>query len=155
MLSKEQAAKIGLLSDTVLYPEAVSLIQQLMRDEECDPLPTSQVTGLLNIAASATYDQLYTFVVHQRDRNWPASKSDIQKFYVALEKYLTLMQKRRLKDEFHLVTEGLNTRDAKQESDELMAQLAGSFIQHLVAENGLFVAAQTDARARERVSRSR
>jgi hypothetical protein len=155
MLSKEQVSAIGLLSDTILYPEAVALIRQLVRDEECDPLPTSQVTGLLNVAASATYNQLYTFVVHQRDRNWPASKSDIPKFYIALEKYLTTMQKKRLKDEFHLLTEGLNTKDAKDESDDLMAQLARNFIQHLVAENGLFVAAQGDAKARARTNRSR
>jgi hypothetical protein len=155
MLSKEQVSQIGLLSDTILYPESVALIRQLVRDEECDPLPTSQVTGLLNVAASATYDQLYTFVVHQRERNWPASKSDIPKFYTAFEKYLTLMQKKRLKDEFHLLTEGLNTKDAKEESDALMVQLAQNFIQHLVAENGLFVAAQADARTRQRANRNR
>jgi hypothetical protein len=155
MLSKEQVSEVGLLSDTILYPEGVALIRQLVQDEECDPLPTSQVTGLLNVAMSATYDKLYTFVVHQRDRNWPASKSDIPKFYVALEKYLTAMQKKRLKDEFHLLTDGLNTKDAKEESDALMVQLAQNFIQHLVAENGLFVAAQADAKARGRANRSR
>ena len=155
MLSKEQVSEVGLLSDTILYPEAVALIRQLVRDEECDPLPTSQVTGLLNVATSATYDKLYAFVVHQRDRNWPASKSDIPKFYTALEKYLTIMQKKRLKDEFHLLTHGLNTKDAKEESDTLMVQLAQNFIQHLVAENGLFVAAQEDAKARSRANRSR
>jgi hypothetical protein len=65
------------------------------------------------------------------------------------------MQKKRLKDEFHLLTEGLNTKDAKEESDALMVQLAQNFIQHLVAENGLFVAAQADARTRERANRNR
>ncbi len=155
MLSKDQVATIGLLSDTVLYPEAVTFMRQLVQVEDGDPLPTSQVAGLLNIASSATYDQLYTFVVHQRDRNWPASKSGIANFYTALEKYLTVMKKVRLKDEFHLLTNGLNTRDAKQESDELMVELAQSLIQHLVAENGLYVAARTDAKTRERASRSR
>src|SRR5258708_39643194 len=144
MLSKDQVATIGLLSDTVLYPEAVTFMRQLVQVEDGDPPPTSQVAGLLNIASSATYDQLYTFIVHQRDRNWPASKSGIAKFYMALEKYLTVMQRKRLKDEFHLLTEGLNTRDAKQESDELMIRLAQNLIQHMVAENGLYIAVQTD-----------
>jgi hypothetical protein len=50
------------------------------------------------------------------------------------------MQKKRLKDEFHLVTDGLNIRDARQESEGLMAALAYDFIQHFVAENSLLAA---------------
>ncbi len=153
MLSTEQVKKIGLLSDTVLYPEAVAFVRQLMQKEQCDPLPTSQVNGLLNVATSATYDQLHTFVVHQRDRDWPASKRDIKTFYTALEKFLTTMQTRRIRSEFHLLTDGLNTRQAKQEADTVMLLLMQNFIQHLVAENGLFVAADADARMRERGNR--
>lgn len=140
MLTAKQLQKISLLADTVLYPEAVAFIRNLVKEEECDLLPPSQVTGLLNIAASSKYGELYNFVVHQRDRNWPPSRADIKKFYTALETYLTTMQKKRLKDEFHLVTDGLNTRDARQESEGLMAALAYDFIQHFVAENGLLAA---------------
>jgi len=137
MLTTEQLLKIALLTDTVLYPEAVAFIRQLVNEEESDPLPLSQVNGLLNVAASSKYSELYTFVVHQRDRNWPQSKADIKKFCAALERYLTNMQRRRLKDEFHLVTDGLNGSDARRESEELMAAMAYDFIQHLVAENDL------------------
>jgi hypothetical protein len=140
MLTAKQLQKISLLADTVLYPEAVAFIRNLVKEEECDPLPPSQVTGLLNIAASSKYGELYTFVVHQRDRNWPQSRADIKKFYTALETYLTNMQKKRLKDEFRLVTDGLKTRDARQESEELMAALTHDFIQHFVAENSLLAA---------------
>jgi hypothetical protein len=153
MLSTDKLQKISLLSDTMLYPEAVAFIRQLVQEEECDPLPNSQVTGLLNVAASAKYSELYRFVLHQRDRNWPGSKSDIKKFYTALEKYLTTMHKKRIKDEFHLASEELSSRDASQEADELMARLAQEFIQHLVAENGLLAAAKTDEKARERANR--
>ena len=149
-LTTKQLEKISLLADTVLYPEAVAFIRQLVQEEECSPLPPSQVTGLLNIAASSQYNELYTFVVHQRDRDWPTLKSDIKKFYSALEKYLTLMQKRRLMDEFGLVTDRPNTRDAKQESDGLMAALAYDFIQHLVAENVLLAAEMADKKTRRR-----
>src|SRR5260370_11681811 len=137
MLTAKQLQKISLLADTALYPEAVAFIRNLVKEEECDPLPPSQVTGLLNIAASSKYSELYTFVVHQRDRNWPPSRADIKKFYTALETYLTTIQKKRLKDEFRLVTDGLNTRDARQESEGLMVALAFDFIPHFVAENGL------------------
>ena len=153
MLSSKQLQKIWLLSDTVLYAEAVSFIQQLVREEDCDPLPASQVAGLLSIAESSKYDELYRFVKHQLERNWPPSRSDIKKFYTALEKVLSLMQRKRLKDEFHLVTDGLSSKDAKQESDELMALLARDFIQHLVAENGILAAEQADKKAKERANR--
>ncbi len=73
MLSSKQLQKIWLISDTVLYAEAVSFVQQLVQEEDCDPLPTSQVTGLLSIAESSKYDELYRFVKHQLERNWPPS----------------------------------------------------------------------------------
>jgi hypothetical protein len=144
MLTTEQLQKISLLTDIVLYPEAVAFIRQLVKEEDSDPLPSSQANGLLNVAAFSKYGELYTFVVHQRDRNWPPSRDDIKKFYTALEKYLTGLQKRRLKDELHLVTDGLNSSGARLESEELMAALVNDFIQHLVAENGLLAAEIAD-----------
>lgn len=136
-LRDEQRKKIALLSDTVLYPEAVAFMQKLVREEERSPLPNSQVMGLLNAALSSKYSELNRFIIHQRDRNWSGSKSDIKEFYTVLEKFLSQMKQRRLKDEFQLLTSGLTSREASQESDELMALLAQEFIQHLVAENGL------------------
>lgn len=138
MLTPAQERKIGLLSDTVLYPEAVAFVRRLVRDEDCDPLPTSQAAGLLSIASSFKYGELSAFIIHQRDRNWPSNKSDIRTFYTELEKYFSVMQKKRLKDEFHLPTDNPNTKESKEESDELMARLAREFIQHTVAENSLF-----------------
>lgn len=144
MLSTEQ--KISLLSDTVLYPEAVALIRRLVRDEDYAPLPASQVAGLLNVTASASYSELYRFVVHQRDRNWPDSKSNIKALYTELEKYLTDMRKRRLKDEFHLVTDGLPVKEANLEADTVMARLTREYIQHLLAENGFLASTATAGR---------
>ena len=45
MLSNAQLQKIYLLSDTVLYSEAVSFIRKLVQEEGCAPLPTSQIAG--------------------------------------------------------------------------------------------------------------
>lgn len=155
MLSTAQLQKIDLLSDTLLYDEAVSFAQRMVRVEHCNPLPTSQVTGLLNIAESFRYDELYRFVTHQRDRNWPPSKSDIKTFYSALEQVLSLIMRKRLREEFHLLTErpGGNTGEMRQEADALMARLAREFIQHLVAENGLIAAKMDDERKQQRMNR--
>jgi len=155
MPTPAQLQKIWLLSDIVLYPEAVSFMRKLVQDQECDPLPTSQVAGLLNVAESAQYDELYRFVVHQRDRNWPPSKRDIKTFYTALEEVLSLMQRKRLKDEFHLLPDerGRSASDIRQETAALMALLAREFIQHLLAENGTLAAKLDDERKKQRTSR--
>lgn len=155
MPTNAQLQKIWLLSDTVLYPEAVSFIHKLVEEQEGNPLPASQVSGLLNIAEASKYDELYRYVVHQRDRDWPPSRRDIKIFYTALEESLSLMQRKRLKDEFHLITDeqGRNPQERKQESDMLMALLAREFIQHLVAENGVLAATTADQRAKQRPNR--
>lgn len=135
-LKKLQAwqRKVQLLSDTELYPGAVSFLQKLVDEEEFSALPNSQVAGLFSVSLSPKYSDLYDFVKHQRDRNWPESKRDIKTFYTALERYLAEMHRRCLRDDFHLL-EG--ERDARQAANEIMVLLAREFIQHLLAENGL------------------
>ncbi len=140
MPSAEQLQKLWLLSDTVLYPEAIAFIRRLVQDEECAPLPASQVMGLLNVTNIPRYSELDTFIKHQRDRDWTPSKLDIKKFYTELEKILTAMKNKRIKDEFQLVPQDLSPRESSQQVDELMALLAHDFIQHLLAENGVLAA---------------
>jgi hypothetical protein len=157
-LSAAQLQKIWLLSDTVLYPEAVSFLHKLVREQECDPLPPSQVAGLLSIADSHKYDELYRYVVHQRERDWPPARRDLKTFYTAFEQVLSLMHRKRLREEFHLLTagnegSGRSVSDIRQEADELMAVLAREFIQHLLAENGVLAAQKAEERARQKSSR--
>lgn len=146
MLTPVQMKKIWLLSDTVLYPEAVAFMQKHVRGSE--PLPTSQVTGLFNAAASEQYPALYQFVTHQRDRNWPYTKMYIKKFYTALEEALTRLHRTRLTNEFHLLEDvsGRSVNEIRQEMDELMALLAREFIQHVLAENGVLLRAEEERR---------
>lgn len=137
MPTTTQIQNIWLLSDTVLYPEAVAFMRRLLRDQDCRPLPNSQIAGLLSIAESQQYDKLKDFVLHQRTRNWPPSRRDIGIFYTALEESLENMEK-RLRGDFHLLAG--KQRPGNQigtEEHELMALLAREFIQHLVAENGV------------------
>lgn len=136
MPTTTQIQNIWLLSDTVLYPEAVAFMRRLIRDQECRPLPNSQIAGLLSIAESHQYDRLKDFVLHQRTRNWPPGKRDIGTFYTALEETLKNMET-RLRGDFHLLAG--KQRPGNQlgpEEQELMALLAREFIQHLIAENG-------------------
>lgn len=152
----EQTQQISVLSDLVLYAEAVVFIrrfvegqqpaqlppaiaslQRILGDEPHDLPHTTQVVGLLNIANAATYGELTRYIVHQRSRTWTGSRKDTKPFYDALERYFVDMRRQRLKDEFHLISEGLTSRDVNQQSDQLMLLLAREFIQHLAAEHGL------------------
>ena len=141
-----QLKKIWMLSDSVLYPEAVAFIQKHVQGSE--PLPNSQVMGLFNAAASEQYPALYHFVTHQRDRNWPYSKTHIKKFYTSLEETLSLMHRTRLRTEFHLLEDvpGRSVNETRQEVDALMALLAREFIQHVLAENGVLLQAEEERR---------
>ena len=146
MLTPAQLKKIWLLSDTVLYPEAVAFMQKHVQGSE--PLPNSQVTGLFNAAASEQYPALYQFVTHQRDRNWPFAKMHIKRFYTSLEETLTRLHRTRLSNEFHLLEDvpGRGVNETRQEMDEVMALLAREFIQHVLAENGVLLQAEEEQR---------
>lgn len=152
MPDQKQLQKVWLLSDTVLYGEAVAFIRKLVLDQECNPLPSSQVAGLLSIAETSSYDELKRFILHQLERDWPPGKRDIKIFYTALEGVLGTMHRKRLKDEFHLL-DGVSAGEIRRETDALMVLLAREFIQHVVAENGLLAAEMTDQRSRQRSNR--
>lgn len=150
MPTPEQLQKLWTVSDSVLYPEAVAFIQRLVREEGCMPLPASQVAGLHAISNSASYADLSRFIRHQRDRNWPESKKDIQTFYTELEKYLTGIRNKRLRDEFHLVQPQETVKGTQQEIDDMIILLARDFIQHIIAENGLLTVEKVKLRAGRR-----
>jgi hypothetical protein len=151
MPTPEQLQKVWLLSDTVLYPEAVSFLSRL-HAQDCNPLPTSQINGLLNVAESEQYHELESFIRHQRERNWPPNKRDIKTFYTALEETLGTLRRKRLKEEFRLL-DGVSASTLRQEEAALMALLAREFIQHLVAENGLLANELAEQRTRQRSNR--
>jgi hypothetical protein len=154
MLSEAQLQKIDLLSDTVLYPEAVAFIRRLVNEEDCSPLPTSQVKGLQSIAESYQYHEIHRYIVHQFERNWPDSKRSIKVLYTELDRLFTTMKNQRLRGEFHLVTEGRSKQETDKEIDALMAALSREFIQHMVAENGLLEVEERARRAKEQRERT-
>ena len=147
-----QLQKIGLLSDTVLYPEAIAFIRRLVEKDGCNPLPTSQVNGLFSIAESSRYGELRQFVEHQRDRDWPPSKRDIKTFYTRLEQEFTRLE-RRLDVEFHLTKDERGRTASDADQNEMLALLAREFIQHVIAENGV-IAADLEDQCRAKQYRS-
>jgi hypothetical protein len=155
VLSEEQLNRIALLSDEVLYPEAVSLIRQLLDEEDCEPLPNSQINGLHAISLALNYQALRDFVTHQTERNWSASKRNIEIFYQNLKKYMESMQKKRLKTEFHLLDDQGGVQAMRAQTEELMAQLMAEFIQHVVAENSRLLGEQEQQKEEKKEGFSR
>ena len=149
MPSPEQMDILWNLSDEVLYPEAVAFIHRLVDEEDCMPLPVSQVTGLLNIANASSYSELNQFIRHQCERDWQASKKDIKTFYTELDKLFTTIKNKRVREDFHLVSSGTNTKEMNKEIDELMALVAHEFFQHLITENMLLLVEKANQRTRK------
>ncbi|RAQ96012.1 hypothetical protein [Thermogemmatispora tikiterensis] len=155
MLTEEQINTIALLSDEVLYREAVAFMRQLLEEEDCEPLPMSQIQGLHAISLSLSYQELRRFVAHQNERNWPRDKENIKVFYKKLKEYMESMQKKRLKNEFHLLSDQGGPRQVIAQTEELMALLMAEFIQHLAAENSYLLAVQKQQSRQKKASSSR
>jgi hypothetical protein len=149
MPSPQQLETLLNVSDDTLYPEAVKLLHRLIDEEECLPLPASQIAGLLNIANLSNYPEVEHFIRHQRERDWPESRKDIKTLYTALGEALNTFKKKRLVERFQLTSTGKSVQAQREESDELMALVAREFIQHLVAENMVLIAAMRAKRARK------
>jgi hypothetical protein len=149
-LSKQQQQQIWQISDTILYAEASAFLHQFMRDKEGQPLPATQMNGLLSYARSSPYPELKTFIEHQRDRTWIHSKLYIKTFYTELERVFMQMRNERIRKEFHLLSPDLTIQEMQQQADMVMAALAYDFIQHLEAENRLLDALNKDQRQQNR-----
>ncbi|WP_052887897.1 hypothetical protein [Thermogemmatispora carboxidivorans] len=149
MLSEEQINRIALLSDEVLYPEAVDFIRQLLDEEDCEPLPNSQINGLHAISLALNYQALRDFVTHQTERNWHQDKRNTETFYKKLKEYMEFMKKKRLKNDFHLLSDQGGPQAVRTQTEELMAQLMAEFIQHLAAENSRLLGEQAQKRKKK------
>jgi hypothetical protein len=136
-LTDEQRKKVWLVSDAILYPEAVTFMRELWEHEEVKQLPkAAQIMGLLNIIKSSTYDDVVRYINHQIERNVD------RVFYEKLRQALTAMQRKRMQEEFQLVISQPTRREEDAEKKELMLLLAREFIQHIIAENDMLQASE-------------
>jgi len=130
--TNEQLKKSWLVSDTVLYPEAVTFMRDL-NDEEprALPLPNSQLEKLFNLVKHSTYDKVNQYITNQINRNMHKA------FYEKLRKELATIERKRLQEEFQLVIPQATRQEENAARKELMLLLTREFIQHLIAENGM------------------
>lgn len=128
--TSEQEAELRLLADGELYREAANLASE-QRDVIGDRQLGNQMNGLLEYSRS--WEELTSFVAHQKDRNWTGRRQAYQGFYSALHQYLNDLRA-DVKDQHHFVPDGLTNREAKERTRFFAGWLARAFIQHLVAE---------------------
>ncbi|HXL03347.1 MAG: hypothetical protein GX872_03705 [Firmicutes bacterium] len=125
MLNEETLQAVRLISDNLLYPEAVTFVN------ENDVPEDSQLTGLLEY--SRQNDDLMRFIKRQEDRDWTGKKEHYKTFYRSLDSYLNNLRK-KCKDEFDLVPADLGRTETKERVNEVSTLLAQEYITHLVAE---------------------
>ncbi|VFU18279.1 hypothetical protein SCFA_4010003 [anaerobic digester metagenome] len=115
--------QVQLLSDTVLYPDAVEFWKDQL------PPDNNQLTGLQYY--SQDINQLQSYVRHQKGRDW-GKKEHYKNFYVKLDKTIDGLKK-KAKQEFNLIPTGLTAAQEKKISDPIYSALVREFVQHLVA----------------------
>lgn len=127
MITEKQHAKIRLLSDTELYPQAITFMRGIART-----LPATQINGLLNVSLGSTYDQLLVFIAHQSGRTtWRRGEQHIPLFYKELKKKLE-----ELGQYIPSIVKLGAEKPSLEDEQALKMELARAFIQHLLAENG-------------------
>jgi hypothetical protein len=127
MITAKQEAKIQLLSDTELYPQAVEFMRGIARK-----LPPTQINGLLNLSRGKnTYKQLKAFVEFQYNRStWKANERHVPDFYRRLSNKFKDLEKYAL-----TVIALREEKSASAGPEEIQMAIAREFIQHLLAEN--------------------
>lgn len=127
MITEKQQAKIRLLSDTELYPQAVVFMRGIGRS-----LPSTQINGLLNVSLANTYDRLEEFIEHQSKRKtWRREDAHIPDFYKRLANKLKQLETHALS-----IMKSIAEEPSREDMQALKMLLAREFIQHLLAENG-------------------
>lgn len=123
--NKDIIQAIRLISDTVLYQDAVDFVAENEMPED------SQLNGLLEY--SRRWDQLKSFIERQENREWPDKKKHYKDFYSRLSIYLKALRN-RTKNEFKLIPADLSRREEQEKMNEIFPLLAQEYTSHLVAD---------------------
>ncbi len=126
MITEQEQEKIRLLSDLELYPQAVEFMHGVARQ-----LPPAQINGLLNVSLANTYNELESFIEHQRARTtWRREDTHIPDFYKRLTQKLKQLEAYALS-----IIKSRAGQPSQEDMQTLKMLLAREFIQHLLAEN--------------------
>src|SRR5260370_14533218 len=130
MIDEKQQAKIRILSDTELYPQAIEFMRGIGR-----PLPTTQINGLLNVSLADTYDGLRKFIERQSKREtWRREDTHIPDFYKRLPNKL-----KQIMDAYVPSIMQLTAGQSSQEDlQAVKILLPPEFFHHLLPENANF-----------------
>jgi hypothetical protein len=144
-LTPDEEIRILLLSDGELYHEAVTFVRNSSSVE------SKQMTGLWQYSRS--WDELYTFVKHQHERDWgesgKAAKAHYKDFYQKMGDFLKNLQE-KTQTVYKFIPEGKLAKDAKEKRDYIAGLLAREFIQHLVVEMLLKESKESSQQERKR-----
>lgn len=123
----EQATKIRLLSDGILYREALDFIKTHGTIDGY-----KQMTSLIRYTQS--WDDLEGFVKHQQERDWPGKRAYYKEFYTIMLDHLKSLRK-RVETEWFPPPSGWTKAQKQDWLNELSILVAREFTQHLAAEN--------------------
>lgn len=129
MITERQQERIRLVSDEILYQQAIDLMHSI---GIANSLPTAQIYGLLNVSLANTYKELIEFVSHQRDRTtWNRREQQfIPDFYRKMFTKLESLPKE------HMPFIAQGEKVSPEDAERIKMLIAREFIQHLLAENG-------------------
>lgn len=135
MITQKEQEKIRLVSDTELYPQAVTFMEGIAK-----ALPATQINGLLNVSLGNTYDQLEEFVKSQiRRKTWKPSERHIPEFYRRLGQKFKELEKY-----IPAITSLRQEKISVMDKETMKMELAREFIQHLLAENDYMLITKKD-----------
>ncbi|GCE50155.1 hypothetical protein EI42_01891 [Thermosporothrix hazakensis] len=140
MITEKLLERLYLLSDDVLYRDAVNFMHSI---GEANSLSGSQMNGLLNIALGNPYSELLKFLQHQQARTtWKKQEAHVPGFYRKLQ---IKLQRLTVDTISSIAPEG---KLSPEEQEELKKLIAQEFIQHLLAENG-YMAYQIECKKKQ------
>jgi hypothetical protein len=125
-MNEEVLQKIRLVSDNLLYQEAVDFVAEFAA--KYDIPENSQLIGLLEYSG-----QIDDFIKQQKKREWPDKKKHYKDFYSRLSRYLNDLRN-RIKNKLNLIPTGLANKEKKKRVNEVYSLLAQEYIRHLVYE---------------------
>lgn len=126
MITEDEQRQLRLLSDTELYPRAITFMRGIGRK-----LPPTQINGLLNVSSTSTYDTLGIFIERQRTRTtWPPKDSHIPEFYRRLAQEL-----KQLETSASSILNARTQPASREDRQAFRMLIAREFIQHILAEN--------------------
>lgn len=128
-LNEDILQKIRLISDNLLYQEAVDFVTNFLAENDIPE--NSQLIGLLE--HSGQINDMQTFINKQEIRDWPEKKEHYKAFYSHLNRYLSRLRN-RTKNELNLIPPGLVRKEKQKKVNDVYPLLAQEYIKHLVAE---------------------